>query len=276
MAGGGDTIEAHYSHRTASQLAGAILARFDGGRPVGVTELSTVDQLHSRGAGATRDLARLAGIDPGETLLDVGSGIGGPARLLAAEFGVRVIGVDLTQSFCDVARILSDRAGLGDRVEFLRASALAVPLADGSVDVAWTQHVAMNIADKAALYGELHRVLRHGGRLALHEIFIGEVSPPYYPVPWARIPGGSFLEPAAALRERLNKGFDLLAWQNATAATIAWAKEIQAKRRALPKDAPPPIPELIFGEDFGRMADNLLRNLEERRINVVEAVFRKR
>jgi ubiquinone/menaquinone biosynthesis C-methylase UbiE len=275
MAGSG-AIEAHYSLTAPAQLAAAILARFNGDRPVSAAELAAVDQLHSRGAIATRELARLAWIAPGEILLDVGSGIGGPARLLAAEFGARVTGIDLTPSFCEAARILSDRTGLGDRVKFLQASALALPLADGAVDVAWTQHVAMNIADKPALYDELTRVLRRHGRLALHEIFTGEVSPPHYPVPWSRTAGNSFLEPPEALRQRLSADFELMTWQDATAATIAWAKETQAKRQALPKDTPPPIPALIFGEDFGGMADNLLCNLEERRVCVIEAVFRKR
>jgi SAM-dependent methyltransferase len=271
-----DAIEAHYSLTAATQLASAILARFEGDRPVSVAELSAIDQLHSRGVVATRELARLAGIAPGETLLDVGSGIGGPARQLAAEFGARVTGIDLTPSFCEVARILSNRTDLGDRVRFLRASALALPLADNSVDIAWAQHVAMNIADKPALYDELNRVLRRHGRLALHEIFTGEVSPPHYPVPWARTAGNSFLEAPETLRQRLSARFELVTWRDATAATIAWAKETQARRLALPTGAPPPIPALIFGDDFGRMADILLRNLEERRVCVIEAVFRKR
>jgi MPBQ/MSBQ methyltransferase len=273
---GSDAIEAHYSLTAAAQLAGAILARFEGDGPVSVAELAAVDQLHSRGAVATRELARLAGIAPGETVLDAGSGIGGPARLLAAELGAGVTGIDLTPSFCEVARILSARTGLGDQVRFLQASALALPIADDSVDVAWTQHVAMNIADKPALYDELSRVLRRHGRLALHEIFTGEISPPHYPVPWARTAGSSFLEAPETLRQRLSARFALATWQDATSATIAWAKETQAKRQTLPKGAPPPIPALIFGEDFGRMADNLLRNLEERRVRVIEAVFRKR
>ncbi|MGH6932438.1 MAG: class I SAM-dependent methyltransferase [Dongiaceae bacterium] len=276
MAGGNQSVEAHYGRSTAARLVDALLARFNGDRPIGVSELSTVDQLHSRGAAATRALARLAGLSSGEIVLDVGSGMGGPARLMAAEFGVRVIGIDLTDSFCEAARALSARVGMAARVEFLKASALALPLANASVDVAWTQHVAMNIADKPRLYDELYRVLRAGGRLAIHEIFTGAESPCHFPVPWARDAGSSFLETAAELRRRLAARFEPVAWQDATMDTITWARETQAKRRMLPKDAPAPIPALIFGSDFDRMADNLLRNLEERRLSVVEAVFRKR
>jgi ubiquinone/menaquinone biosynthesis C-methylase UbiE len=270
------SVEAHYGRNPAERLAAAILARFDGDRPLEAGELAAVDQLHSRGAVATRALARLARIVAGERVLDVGCGIGGPARLLAAEFGARVIGVDVTDSFCEAARLLTARCGLAERIEFFRADALALPLADASVDVVWTQHVAMNIADKAALSGELWRVLRPGGRLALHEILAEDGSDLHFPVPWASSAADSFLETAAALRDRLAPRYDPLAWRDATAETVAWARETQAKRRDLPKDAPTPVPALIFGPAFERMADNLLRNLEERRIRVVEAVFRKR
>lgn len=270
------SIEAHYGRNPAERLTSAILARFNGDRPIDARDLAAVDQLHSRGAIATRVLARLAQIRAGERVLDVGCGIGGPARLLAAEFGARVVGVDLTDSFCEAARLLSTRCGLDQRVEFFRANALALPLADASVDVVWTQHVAMNIADKPALSHELWRVLRTGGRLALHEILAEDGSDLHFPVPWAASASDSFLETADALRARLLPRFDLMAWQDATAETLSWAHETQAKRRALSKDSPPPVPAMIFGPEFERMADNLLRNLEERRIRVVEAVFRKR
>lgn len=270
-----ETVERHYGRIGAAELADAILARVGAG-PVGAGDLAAFDQLHTRGAIATRSLGRLAALQQNERLLDIGSGLGGPARLLAAEFGVSATGIDLTDAFCEAARRLTKRVGLSDRVTFHRVSALALPFADSSFDVAWSQHVGMNIADKEALYSEIRRVLRTGGRLALHEVIAGPSATPYYPLPWARDPADSFLIGAAALQQMLDAHFEAVVWQDVTAATIDWNRETQAQRRSLPPGAPPPIPALIFGDGFSVAADNLLRNLEEGRIAVIEAVLRRR
>ena len=121
-------------------------------------------------------------------VLDVGDGLGGPARTLASEFGCAVKVLDLTEEFCRARAAFTTRTGLSDLVSFRHGSALEMPYPDASFDAAWTQHSSMNIADKGRLYGEIHRVLRPDGRLALHEILAGPVSPIYLPVPWARRP----------------------------------------------------------------------------------------
>jgi SAM-dependent methyltransferase len=149
-------------------------------------DLAPVDQFHTHGRKATLDLARRAGVTPGMRMLDVGGGLGGPARTLASEFGCTVEVLDLTEEFCRAGALLTRLTGLSDAVSFRHGSALDMPFPDSSFDVAWTQHSSMNIADKERLYGEIHRVLRPGGRLALHEILAGPVSPIHFPVPWAR------------------------------------------------------------------------------------------
>jgi ubiquinone/menaquinone biosynthesis C-methylase UbiE len=148
------------------------------------------DQLHVRGAEATVELAELAGLREGERVLDVGSGVGGPARFLAERFGVDVTGADVTAAFVERAEELTRDAGLADRVRFVRADATALPFEDGAFDVAWTQHAAMNIRDKAGLYAELRRV---AGRLALYDVLARNGGPPEYPLPWASVPELSFL-----------------------------------------------------------------------------------
>ena len=76
--------------------------------------------------------------------LDVGAGLGGPARFLAERFAVDVTGVDVTAAFVERAEALTRDAGLAGRVRFVRADATALPFADGAFDVGWTQHAAMN------------------------------------------------------------------------------------------------------------------------------------
>jgi ubiquinone/menaquinone biosynthesis C-methylase UbiE len=133
-------------------------------------QLGALDQFHTRGLAATAELARLAGITAEMSVLDVGSGVGGPARFLAATYGCRVTGVDLSDPFVDAARYLTERTGQSERVSFETASALELPFDDGHFDVVLLQHVAMNIADRARLYREIRRALKLSGRFAIYDI----------------------------------------------------------------------------------------------------------
>ena len=129
-------------------------------------QLAALDQFHTRGLAATAELAKLAGIGSDTSVLDVGSGVGGPACFLAATLGCRVTGVDLSEAFVDAARYLTERTGQSGQVSFETASALDLPFDNGRFDVVLLQHVAMNIADRARLYREIRRVLKTGGRFA--------------------------------------------------------------------------------------------------------------
>src|SRR5215813_8673483 len=90
-------------------------------------QLAALDQFHTRGLAATAELAELAGITADMSVLDVGAGIGGPARFLAATHGCRVTGVDLSEPFVDAARYLTERTGQSGQVTFETASALELP-----------------------------------------------------------------------------------------------------------------------------------------------------
>src|SRR6478735_7049344 len=98
-------------------------------------QLATLDQFHTRGLAATVELAKLAGITTDMSVLDVGSGVGGPARFLAATYGCQVTGIDLSEPFVDAARYLTERTGQGELVSFDTASALELPFGDGQFDV---------------------------------------------------------------------------------------------------------------------------------------------
>lgn len=166
---GNNKVEDHY---TRSNLRDIILLELQkAGRDINALtpeDLSPVDEFHIRGREATKELANLADLKRDSHVLDVGSGIGGPSRYLASEFGCYVTGIDLTEEYCQVAKMLAQRTGLKDRVNYEYGDALQMPFDDGIFDVVWMQHTTMNIEAKLKLYSEIYRVLKLGGRLALY------------------------------------------------------------------------------------------------------------
>ena len=238
-----------------------------------IDDLAPVDGFHIRGREATKELVELTRIVAADHVLDAGCGIGGTSRYLAHAAGCRVTGVDLTGEYVDVARLLSERVGLGERVSFRQGNVLELPFDDAAFDVVWTEHVQMNIADKAGFYGELFRVLRPGGRLAFHDIFAGPEGEEYLPVPWAEEASISHLVPIEELRSLLGAaGFSQLVWEDKTAASSEFfvkrfAGEQEDGASAIGLHVLMNNPEIKFR--------NLLRNLKDGRICVAQAVMAK-
>jgi sarcosine/dimethylglycine N-methyltransferase len=264
-----DGVRDHYrTTGLTERLKAALAALGPEDQQLTPQQLGALDQFHTRGLAATAELAKLAGITADMSVLDVGSGVGGPARFLAATYGCRVTGVDLSEPFVDAARYLTERTGQNGQVSFQTASALELPFDDGRFHVVLLQHVAMNIADRAQLYREIRRVLNSGGRFATFDVVLNS-GEPHYPVPWARTPATSFLLTAAATREAIEPaGFRALAWQDDTAMAKAWFAQMRAA-------GPPPSPNLgvVMGPDFAQLAANLGRNLMEGRLGILTAVF---
>src|SRR5437588_6820394 len=179
-------VAEHYGSAGIAERVLATLREAKGpDAPVTPDALAPFDHFHGRGVIATQEIAAQLALKPGERVLDIGSGIGGPARWFAATYGVHVTGVDLTPEICAAAAALNAATGLADRVRILNGSALALPVPDGAFDAAYSQNVIMNIADKPLFYREAFRALRPGGRLALANLCAGARGEPYYPVPWA-------------------------------------------------------------------------------------------
>lgn len=253
-------------------LAALVAAGKDPDR-LGVADLAPVDAFHIRGRQATVELAARAAIDAATHVLDVGCGLGGSARHLVATHGCRVTGIDFTFDYVDVAARLAQRVGLADRTDFACASATALPFADATFDVAWTEHVQMNVADKRAFYGEIARVLRPGGTFLCHDVFAGAGGAPHHPVPWADDPRSSWLADADAARAAMTaSGLAVAHWEDVTAKSLAWFEALAA--RGSPGASPLGM-HLVMGATTGAKFANNVRNLREGRIVVVQAVARR-
>jgi sarcosine/dimethylglycine N-methyltransferase len=232
-----------------------------------IDDLAAIDEFHLCGRAATADLADLANIQAGDHILDVGAGLGGPARWLAQNYGCHVTTVDLTADFCETAEWLNRATELADRITVVQADALNLPFASGSFDVVWSQHAQMNIADKRRLYGEARRVVKDGGRLAICDIIAGPRQPIHFPVPWADAPDISFLAQSDELRSILEEsGFRVRIWNDLTSLTI----ETLHAQMAGPVG---PTALQTYVPNFPKKAANLLRNLEEQRLRMLQAVL---
>ncbi len=244
-------------------------------------DLAAFDEFHIRGRDATLELAAQMNLSMDSHVLDIGSGLGGPARCLAEVYGCRVTGIDLTPAFCHAAATLSGWIGLSDRVDFRQGDATRLPFRENQFDAAMTIHVAMNIKARDRLYAEAKRVIRPGGMFAVYDVLQGEGGDVLYPVPWARDPHISHLAATDRMADLLvDAGFRLLEVIDSTEQSQGWFERMASKTAtrigpSAGSSAPPPASfQVILGDDFPEMVKNQVRNLRERRIRTVSFICR--
>jgi arsenite methyltransferase len=222
------------------------------------------DQLHGRGVEATREHIERAGINSSMHVLDLGCGVGGCSRVIAATCGCRVTAIDLTPQCIEIARELTRRCGMGDRIEFRQADALALPFADATFDHVWCYNVTMNIEDKRKLAFEVARVLKRGGRFSCSEVGQGPGGAPIFPLPWATEASASFLVTPAMMRQALEEGGLRVSEEiDLSDAIIAFLREMRA--RAERDDPPLNAVHVILGDDMGERIKNMSRCAMEKR-----------
>ena len=268
-----DRVASHYSENL--DLAGVIAKHLRSAgkdfQTATTTDLATVDEFHIRGRKATLELAEKMNLHADSNVLDIGSGLGGPARTLAETYGCRVTGIDLTQAFCDAAAAMSDWVGLGKRVSFQQGDATNLPLANNEFDAVMTIHVAMNIGAKDKMYMEAHRVIKPNGIFAVYDVLQGEGGE----VPVPRAVGTRTIDQPFGDARRyevflVGAGFKLLEVQDLTEESQAFFERMTAQ---MAKTGSPPVAwRLFLGDDFPVMARNQVRNVTERRIRTVSYI----
>ena len=268
-------IVRHYTHGSLDQaiLAGLRATGRDVDR-IDPADLAAIDEFHMGGGEATAAVAGELDLKPGMAMLDIGSGIGGPARYFARTFGVMVHGVDLTPEYVRVAAALSERAGLADRVKFQVGSGVDLPFEAGTFDAATLLHVGMNIPDKRRLFREVHRVLKPGGVLAVYDPMRTNEGAFDFPVPWASEPGFSFLETPDSYRDALSDaGFVVGAEVSRREMGLEFFRRIRAR---IAESGPPPLGlHILMGPETPAKIANLVAALEKGIVAPVEMISRR-
>ena len=274
MSNTNDRISRHYG---SAGLPGRILAALKHAgkdlNALAVEDLAPLDQFHTRGLAATRELLTVAGVRPGMRVLDVGSGLGGPARVLASEEHCHVTGVDITKEFCEVATMLSKLTRLDHVTDFRHGDATALPFDAGQFDRILTMQIQMSIANKRRFYEEIFRVLKPGGRFAFQDIMAGPGGEILLPVPWAIGRESSFPISLDALRKTVEAvGFQIESLEDTSDEALAWRRRQPAAAGLAPSILGIHV---VMGEQFHVMQSNQVRNLEQRRITFVRGAASK-
>ena len=251
------SVSQHYTH---GSLEGALLAALQrAGKNIdqlSYADLALVDEFHIGGRPATRALGDQIDLPEGVRVLDVGCGIGGPARCFASERGWKIEGVDLTAEYVEVAKALSKRVGV--EASFRQASAADLPFGNSHFDAAYMLHVGMNIPDKPAVFAEVRRVLKPGGLFAIYDAMLQGDGAFAYPVPWSAEPSTNHIATPDAYKAALTAaGFTVVKERNRREAAL------QAMQRRIEQTGQPIGLPVVMGPTAPQKLANM-RDMIER------------
>jgi SAM-dependent methyltransferase len=269
-------LSAHYRHGALEDaLLKAVAAAGKDLSKLTAEDLAPADEFHIGGRQATVDFANALAPAAGTHLLDIGAGLGGPSRYFAQTFGCRVSGIDLSEEYVAVARSLSRRVGLENRVDYQQGSALQLPYDNAIFDAAYMQHVGMNIADKRRLFREVHRVLKPDGSFGIYDIMRIDDGSLKFPLPWSSTADTSFVDTPEDYRASLSReGFVIVEERNRSQFALDFYRAMKAKAAA---SGGPPVLGLhvIIGPAAPERLGNMIALIERGTIAPVQIVCRR-
>jgi SAM-dependent methyltransferase len=269
-------VSKHYAHGDLTEaIRSGLTSQGKSTDTVTIDDLAPVDEFHIGGRRASEDFLDQLGFDAQTNVLDVGCGLGGPARFVANRYGSQVTGIDLTAEYVETGNTLCKWVGLDQRISLHQGSALAMPFTEGSFDGAYMLHVGMNIEDKEKLASEVARVLRPGSIFGIYDVMRTGPGDLSFPVPWATTGGLSAVADCDRYKSALQKaGFDILAERNRHDFALEFFAGLRAKTAAA--GGPPPLGlHILMGKNTPEKVQNMVDNISKGRIAPVELIARK-
>jgi cyclopropane fatty-acyl-phospholipid synthase-like methyltransferase len=269
-------VARHYTHGALGKTVQGGLAALSKDTDANQIDLlAAVDEFHMGGRPATRTLAEALHLDATSTVLDIGCGMGGTARYLAATFGCKVTGIDLTPEYVSVGSELNANLGLSDQVNLSVASATDLPNEDNTFDRACMLHVGMNIADKKAVMMEAARVVRPGGYFGVYDVMLTGNDDIVFPVAWADTSATSFVAPISDYTDALGAaGFDVVSVEDKHDVAITFFEGIKAR---LAQGGPPPLGlHIVMGADAKLKVGNMYANVKNGTVSPVQIIAKRR
>lgn len=242
---------------------------------ISLDDMSVIDEFHIGGRQASEEFLDQLQLQERSLVLDVGCGLGGPARFVASRFGCLVSGIDLTHEYVDTGNILSNWVGLDKKVVLQQGSAMALPFPDGQFDAAYMMHVGMNIVDKKSLFVEVFKVLKPDGIFGIYDVMQIGSGEMQYPAPWAASKSTSSLASPQDYQTGLKEaGFNILSTRERGDFAIEFFENM--KRRMAETNADPALGlHVLMGDDAKTKVANVLQSIKEGSIAPVELIAQR-
>ena len=144
----------------------------DEAAPLSVDMLTPFDQYHYLGTAAVEEAAKALDVTPASRILEIGAGIGGPARYLAWLTGCRVVALELQRDLNETAKFLTERCGLESQVTHVEGDILAAPPGEGDFDGIMSFLVFLHIRNRSRLFDICHQALKPGHAMYIEDFVL--------------------------------------------------------------------------------------------------------